>query len=350
MRLERLISRRSVARCTGTVVMLVSAFVALSATPGHSSPPSDRIKRHFPGRLLFLNDSFDSKPEWTLWTVAPGSAHARQISHSRHNIWSPAISPDGQRIAFDRARGGKHSDVLVFADPDGTHQRTVHSLCAKRCAFFDEMTWSSDGRTLLMLRATGVKPNLVGAIWSVKPDGTHLRQLTFPGPSHTGSGFDDHHPSVSPDGDSFVYDRIDETTGRHTSFIAPIDGGPAVKIPVPHRLDPGDPTWTPDGSRILFQSPPEPTYNKAQNLYTILPDGTGLRQITHYQVPRGQHYGGLFHPSYSPDGRFIAASHAYTFRAGKVRPSYLILSASGHEIERIHVQQLVNNIVWGPRR
>jgi TolB protein len=343
-------SRISRMRMThAAIAATLIATVLVPAIPGRASVPPTRDSHRFPGRLLFLNDSFTSKPEWTLWTVSPGSAHAVQITHSRYNIWSPAMSPDGQRIAFDRARGGKHSDVLVFTDPDGTHQRTVHSLCAKRCAFFDEMTWAPDGKTLLMLRATGVKPHLVGAIWSVRIDGTHPRQLTFPGESHNEFGLDDHHPSVSPDGSSFVYDRIDEVTGQHAPFIEPIGGGTAVRVPVPHRLNPGDPTWTPDGGEILFQSPPEPTFKEVQNLYTVRPDGTGLRQITHYGMPPGQHFGGIFHPSFSPDGRYIAASHVFSYRAGVLGFSYVILTANGHQIERIHTKQNVNNIVWGRR-
>ena len=123
----------------------------------------------------------------------------------------------------------------------------MDSLCAKSCSFFDEMTWSPDGKTVLVLMATGVKPHLEGGIWSIRVDGTHRRQLTFPGPSNGRGGLDDHHPKVAPDGMSFVFDRINEATGRHHIEISPIDGGTPAEVTIPHRLNPGDPTWTPDG-------------------------------------------------------------------------------------------------------
>ena len=180
-------------------------------------------------------------------------------------------------------------------------------LCAKSCSFFDEMTWAPDGPTLLMLMATGVKPHLEGGIWSIRVDGTHRRQLTFPGLSNSRGGLDDHHPSVSPDG-ATVRLRPDQRNDRAASHRDLADRRwDARRGPRPHRLNPGDPTWTPDGSRILFQSPPEPTPGVAQNFYTIRPDGTGLRRITNYPDIPGR-YVGVFHPCFSPDGRYFSAS------------------------------------------
>ena len=274
---------------------------------------------------------------------ASGSTERTQIVHSRFNVWSPSISPDGTQIAFDRSRGPHRSDILVLARPDGSHQRTVHSLCGNSCTFFDEMVWAPDGRTLLALMATGVRPHLVGAIWWIRIDGSHRRQLTFPGPSNSVGGFDDHHPSVAPDGASFVFDRINEATGRHTTEVEPIGGGTPVEVPIPSRLDPGDPTWTPDGSSILFQSPPEPTTGYAQNLYTIRPDGTDLQQITHYQgAPR--EVIGVFHPSYSPDGRFFAASELSGVGPGDIA----IFWADGERIMSTPSPLNENWVVWGP--
>ncbi len=325
------------------VAILLTATV-LPAVAAHAMPaPQTRSHLHLPGFLLFLNFNYGGRPFSTLWTTRPGSTHQVQITHSRFSIWAPAISPDGKQIAFDRARGGHHSDVLVFANPDGTHQRTVDSLCAKSCSFFDEMTWAPDGQTLLMLMATGVKPHLEGGIWSIRVDGTHRQQLTFPGPSNGRGGLDDHHPSVAPDGASFTFDRINESTGRHHIEISQIGGGTPVEVPVPHRLNPGDPTWTPDGTRIFFQSPPEPTPGHAQNFYTILPDGTGLQQITHYADAPGK-YVGVFHPCFSPDGRYFSASEL----PGNTPSDIAIFTASGRRILRIPTPLIENNVEWGP--
>ena len=71
----------------------------------------------------------------------------------------------------------------------------------------------------------------------------------------------------------------------------------------PFSLNAGDgPDWSPDGKRILFRSPENGTFLGSQ-LYTIGPDGSGLKQVTH--VPDGTT---LYSASFSPDGRRITVA------------------------------------------
>jgi TolB protein len=336
------------ARGTRTVmaVTLLATATLLPTTTGHASDPSAVPGLHLPGRLLFLNFTFDGKPS-TLWTVLPGSAHATRLTHGKAWIFAPAFSPSGDQIVFDRERGGTFRDVLVFARPDGTHKHVLRAACAGDCVWFDETTWTPDGKTLLMLRGTASGSDLTGAIWSIGIDGSNLRQLTFPGVSTDTSGHDDHHPDVAPNGRRFVFSHNNDATKRQKIEIEPISGGSPSVIPIPHSLNPGDPTWTPDGSRILFQSPPEPTAGQAQNFYTIRPNGTGLRQITHYHAPPKSPGVWLFHPSFSPDGRYIAASIGPGADGGV--GDIVILTASGHELLRIPTPLNENNVEWGRR-
>jgi hypothetical protein len=43
----------------------------------------------------------------------------------------------------------------------------------------------------------------------------------------------------------------------------------------------GNPDWSPDGKRILFRTISSDELHG--NIYTIRPDGSGLRQLTHYR-------------------------------------------------------------------
>ena len=72
----------------------------------------------------------------------------------------------------------------------------------------------------------------------------------------------------------------------------------------PESMNVDDPAWSPDGSLIAFQSPPEPTEGVEQDIYTIHPDGSGLTKLTD-----GIGLGGSNHPSWSPDGSQIVFSH-----------------------------------------
>ena len=60
------------------------------------------------------------------------------------------------------------------------------------------------------------------------------------------------------------------------------------------------PDWSPDGSQILFRSPETENFLNS-NIFTIHPDGTGLRQITH-----GTRRTKVYSASFSPDGTSIA--------------------------------------------
>jgi Tol biopolymer transport system component len=68
------------------------------------------------------------------------------------------------------------------------------------------------------------------------------------------------------------------------------------------------PDWSPDGQRIVFNTYPIGSFQdttKAQNLYTIRPDGTRLTQVTHF----GENDARAVEPTWTPDGKRIIFVH-----------------------------------------
>ena len=356
-RRERFNPRRMASSTLAAILML--AWDLFPAPEGNAAPRNESGTQAatgieppmpFPGLLISVNRPWDGSPS-SLWTMSPGGSKATQVASAKVPIIAPVFSPSGDEVVYNRDVDYRYTDVrdrLVLARPDGSDTHVVRAACSDDCHWFDDLDWAPDGQTILMWRCVGMCP-LSGyhsfyAIWSIRTDGTDLSQLTFPGMySHTNK-LNDHDPDVSPDGSSFVFDRLDDATGRFTLETAPMTGGDPVAIPLPDRLDPGAPTWTPDGSEILFQSPADLTKNRAINLYTVRPDGSDLQQITHYHVPDGQHYGGVFHPSYSPDGSYIAVTHMFR-PAGLF--SYVILTPDGHQVARIPVGPNLTDMEWG---
>jgi Tol biopolymer transport system component len=329
------------------MIATVLTVTGAQAIPSRAAAPIP--SRHaYPGSLVAVDRSSGTQP--SIWTIVPGTSRATRIAHARVPLIAPDVSPNGDRIAFNRDADYRYTDArdkLVLTRLDGSDPQVIRQACMDDCHWFDDLAWAPDGQTILMWRCVGDCPRSgyrsSYAIWSIRTDGTELRQLTLPGPYTHTSKLNDHSPEASPDGTEFVFVRFDDVTGGSTLQIAPIDGGPPVAIPLPDDLSPGDPIWTPDGSRILFQSPYDLLNDEAINLYTVAPDGTDLQQITHYHVPQGQHFGGVFHASFSPDGRYIAATHMFSPHGF----SYVILSPDGALIERIPLGPNLVDMEWG---
>lgn len=126
-----------------------------------------------------------------------------------------------------------------------------------------------------------------GTIWVSRWDGTQARKL------YTGST-----PTLSPDGKRFVFE-IDR--GGRCMAIAPVEGGKFQLIPGPKLAL--RPSWSPDGSQILFFNPVEDRGGAV-----IKPDGSG------YAVVAAETDGGCW----SDDGQSLYVHDFSTLRQLKL--------------------------------
>jgi len=128
-------------------------------------------------------------------------------------------------------------------------------------------------------------------------DGNDEHQLT----NSPGVNF---HPSWSPDGTKIVFVSLwennpvnkREIVGPNSDiYIMNEDGSNQIRL----TFEPGEdswPCWSPDGTKIAFQSTRNRNSYIEYQIYTINPDGSDLQLIT----PDGGAY-----PSWSPDGSRI---------------------------------------------
>lgn len=108
----------------------------------------------------------------------------------------------------------------------------------------------------------------------------------------------------------------------------------------PWRLDAGDhPDWSPDGRRLLFRSA---TFSFTQsNLWTVRRNGTDLKQLTRFPSTTE-----VLSASYSPDGKWIV--FAKTGRAGL--PDLFTIQPDGTGLRQItRTAAWDSSPDWGPR-
>jgi Tol biopolymer transport system component len=212
---------------------------------------------------------------------------------------------------------------------------------------------SPDGRELLSVREVGPLDNngclvFVGIV-RLRIDGSHPKQLTPVGPPCSGDG----QPRWSPDNNWIVFQHGD-ANGVLTLWTMRRDGSHKQQLIA--MTDVAKPDWSPDGKRIVFQSPAEPAADDQhpQQIYTIRPDGTHLRQITHYApiigvitVTEGAHW--------SPDGKKLLFAHRDPFTTlgpdGQPHGDLFEMNPDGSNVVQINfTPEKDNDPAWGARR
>jgi Tol biopolymer transport system component len=219
-----------------------------------------------------------------LFTIRADGTGNRQITHLRHSdAISPEWSPDGRRIVFarDYALGTRHEHLdIVTLNPNGSGLRGMGLR-----GLNGDPTWSPHGRILW------VHP---GGFAVSRAHGSGFRMLRVAG--------DNSSPTFAPDGRQIAFRR--QLRGRRSAiFVVGANGGRARRVVAPAGGVADKIDWSPDGSRIVFSAP---VFGQAgqpsSNVFTIQPDGSGLRQLTHAQG--GKVNNGA--DSWSPDGKRIA--------------------------------------------
>jgi Tol biopolymer transport system component len=206
----------------------------------------------------------------------------------------PELSPDGTKLLFSQyidtrspttgltqSNTGNTSVELVNAD--GTGERTIFHQ--EGFSAFDAV-WSPKGDEIALsvgryFRRPGPPP---GQIALMKPDGSDFRVIVD---DSMNNGF----ASWSPDGSTLVFKRGHQlvTMSLADRKIVPLTDGTHYD---------NFPQWSPKGDAILFTS------DRADGdfeLYTIRPDGTGLRRLTNV-------YGNDAHASWCAGGNWILFS------------------------------------------
>src|SRR5439155_8454989 len=149
-------------------------------------------------------------------------------------------------------------------------------------------SWSPDGTTMAVDAA---EPGLAEGISILDVATGTLTPITA-----NPYGIFDTEPQYSPDGAWVTFTRLQSfSPPRSAVFVVRADGSSLQRL-TPWRLNAAESDWSPDGSRIAFNSADENI--KYAHVYLVNPDGTDLTRITSDSYS-------AFRPCWSPDGTRI---------------------------------------------
>ena len=166
------------------------------------------------GRILWL------RPGGFAISRAEGNGF-RMIRVAGENS-SPTVSPDGRQIAFRRQLGEHKSAIFVVSAKGGPARRVV----APAGGVADKIDWSPDGsRIVLSAPEFGAGKQPSSNVFTIRPDGSGLLQLTHSRGGNVNNGAD----SWSPDGKriAFVSNR---GGGAYEIWVMNADGTHATAV------------------------------------------------------------------------------------------------------------------------
>lgn len=277
------------------------------------------------GRILFTH--CDEATGCHIYTVNPDGSALRRVTSEGDNFMGD-WSPNGETITYVGTASG---DVAIWiANADGSDPRQLTPDDPGSDNFWPR--FAPSGRRILFTNCLG--DDCDGGIGSVRPDGTHLR-LVKPN-----SGESYNMADLSPGGGRMAYMRWHVDGVKMAIYVSDADGENEQRI-TPPRLQGWNPDWSPLRGRILFAS--EVFFDRpAPSLYSVRPDGSGLRALTQPPFPHAD-WGG----AYSPDGAQIVfnSDRRYTdLCCGDL----FTIGAAGDDRHRIRLPFDAYEARWGP--
>ncbi len=189
------------------------------------------------------------------------------------------------RIAFRVYFNNAHTRGAIFTiRPDGTG--LIQVTHRGKVLLDTEPDWSPDGRWIAFHRVAAGKPT---RIFKVRANGTHLTQIS------KDPSVEDLFPAWSPDGKQIAFTRYDDSAGLVAVFVMRADGTHVRQV-TPSKYGGQFSQWSPDGTRLVFGGGPS---RSKQAIFTIRLDGTHARRLTPWKLHAGDG------PDWSPDGRWI---------------------------------------------
>jgi Tol biopolymer transport system component len=205
-----------------------------------------------PAKIAFVSER-DGNRE--VYSMDENGANELNLTNHPGQDDAAMMSPDGSKILFLSYRDGDAELYVVNPDGTGTAKLTDNTAAD----FYP--SWSPDSKKIVFCQDYGVH--------TINVDGSGLTVLTSPYSSDTG-------PEWSPDGSRILFNR--RIQGRADIFSIKPDGTDLRNLTNTAIAEEYYPAWSPDSSKIAFT-----TYRAGDSndkVYVMNADGTGQTRVS----------------------------------------------------------------------
>lgn len=299
------IRRRSVAAVVGSVAALVGTGLVGGAGP---------VGAAFPGVNGVLACASNRDGNFELYSFLPTGTEqgvTRLTTLPSSSEGRPRYSPDGRKIAFESTMDGPQELYIMNADGTGIRRLTFSGGNSSPA-------WSPGGDQI----AYQTTRNGNFDVYRINVDGTGDTPLaTTPA--------EDSLPAWSPLGDRIAFSSRSVDAAADVMLMDP-DGSNVVDLASNVAgVEDSWPTWSPDGSMIAFHSRRDDAVG--EEIYRANRDGTNVVRLTFNNT--GDANGFDIFPAWSPDGSRIV------FNSGRAGTGfgeiYVMNAVDGGNVVRI---------------
>jgi TolB protein len=190
---------------------------------------------------------------------------------------NPVVSPDGSKIAFISDHDG--TTDLYLMSSDGSHVERLTQNAERESA----PVWSADGK-LVRFFVTAPDSSRFYALDVKSRKATQIGSVPGRGVRITADG-----KRVLYALGSWTKVQLMESDPNGANMRQLSDGSGVI----------WSPRWSPDGKRIAYTGQDA---NGQTHIYLMKPDGSDVRQLTHFEVANGRAQS----PAWAPDGKRLA--------------------------------------------
>jgi Tol biopolymer transport system component/DNA-binding winged helix-turn-helix (wHTH) protein len=182
---------------------------------------------------------------FNLYVQLVGTEKSIRLTNEPSHDFNPEWSPDGRYIAFCRVLKGA-TGIYIIPALGGAERRVRNTLWDEESNESiwapGHLSWSPNGK--LVAFSDRASRSEVPSIFLLALDSLDVRRLTSPQRSKG-----DFNPEFSPDGQTLAFTRVSQ--GSQSIYVIPVSGGQERRLTSDNKWKMGI-AWTPDSRDLIF--------------------------------------------------------------------------------------------------